>query len=52
MKVTVIPMEFVGWCLCLLNLVQILCNVDILDDVGDELIGMWNGNVVEIVHLY
>jgi hypothetical protein len=29
-----------------------MCNVDILDDVDDELIRMWDGDFVEIVNLY
>jgi hypothetical protein len=45
-------MKFVRWRLCLLNLVQLLCNVDVLDDVGDELIRMWDGDVVKIVNMY
>ena len=45
-------MKFVLWCLCLINLVQMMCNVDILDDVDDELIRMWDGDFVEIVNLY
>jgi len=45
-------MKFVRWCLCLLNLLQMLCNAEILDDVDDELIRMWDGDFVEIVNLY
>ena len=45
-------MKIVRWCLCLLNLVQMMCNFDILDDVDDELIRMWDGDYVEIVNLY
>ena len=45
-------MKFVRWCRCLLNLVQMLCNVDILDDVDGELTRMWDGDFVEIVNLY
>jgi len=32
--------------------VQMLCNVDILDDVDGELTRMWDGDFVEIVNLY
>jgi hypothetical protein len=45
-------MKFVRWCLCLLNLVRLLCNGDILDDVDNELIRMSDGDVVEIVNSY
>ena len=45
-------MKFVRWCLCLPNLLQMLCNAEILDDVDDELIRMWDGDIVEMANFY
>jgi hypothetical protein len=45
-------MKFMRWCLCLRNLVRLLCNGDILDDVDNDLIRMSDADVVEIVNSY
>jgi hypothetical protein len=51
-KVNVVPIKFVRWCLCLLNLVQLLCSVVIFYDIHEELLRIWEGDVLEIVNLY